>query len=159
MVFIGPVLYTPPVVKFSPPFVEGKIHVLITLGTHLDWHKDAVAEAALSLAKTLPNWIFHFTDGRPVDEAVEQHDNFYRLAWLDYTRWLPGYDVVIHHGGAGIMWHQNIPALVYPVDYDQFDHAARLQRSGKGIWLKGGLREFEHAKPLLVKLVMGSRST
>jgi len=65
-------------------------------------------------------------------------------------------DVVIHHGGAGIMWHciqKGIPALVYPVDYDQFDHAARIEFFKKGIWLRGGLKQLAQARGLLISLV------
>ena len=154
--FIGPALYTPPTDGAAPPFVEGKRHVLITLGTHLDWHKDAVAKAAIALARQLPGWEFHFTDGNPAGEESQRQGNFSRVAWVDYDLWLPRYDAVIHHGGAGIMWHclkKNVPALVYPVDYDQFDHAARLEYSGRGIWIRGGLKALENAGPLLVKLV------
>ena len=33
--FVGPVLYSPPVDAAPPPFIDGRAHVLITLGTHL----------------------------------------------------------------------------------------------------------------------------
>ncbi|GKX61047.1 glycosyltransferase [Leminorella grimontii] len=154
--FIGPALYTPPTKGEAPPFIEGKRHVLVTLGTHLDWHKDAVAKAVISLARGLPDWEFHFTDGNPAGEQSLRQNNFSRVAWIDYDLWLPRYDAVIHHGGAGIMWHclkKNVPALVYPVDYDQFDHAARLEYSGKGVWIRGGLKALANAGPMLVKLV------
>lgn len=154
--FIGPALYTPPTGGEPPPFVEGKRHVLITLGTHLDWHKDAVAKAVMALAHTLPDWEFHFTDGHPAGEEQRRQGNFSRVAWVDYDLWLTRYDAVIHHGGAGIMWHclkKNVPALVYPVDYDQFDHAARLEYSGRGVWIRGGLGSLERAGSQLVKLV------
>ena len=29
-----------------------------------------------------------------------------------------------------------VPSLVFPLDYDQFDHAARLQAAGAGLWLR-----------------------
>lgn len=154
--FIGPALYTPPVDGPPPPFVEGRKHVLVTLGTHLDWHKDEVASALRVLASSLPEWIFHFTEGHAAGTKVTSQDNLHRLAWVDYDRYLSRYDAVIHHGGAGIMWHclqQGIPALVYPVDYDQFDHAARLEYSGKGKWIKGGIKGLENANDALLKLV------
>lgn len=37
------------------------------------------------------------------------------------------------------MYHcllNQIPSVVYPIDYDQFDHAARLDHNGLSIWLK-----------------------
>ncbi len=146
--FIGPALYTPPLDAPAPPFKVGKRHVLVTLGTHLDWHKDRVAQAVSTLAATMPEWEFHFTDGNLTGQSVQQNGNFSRIAWVDYDRWLGHYDAVIHHGGAGILWHcltRHIPALVYPVDYDQFDHAARLEYSGKGGWLRGGIAALERA--------------
>lgn len=154
--FIGPALYTPPADGEKPTFIEGKRHVLITLGTHLDWHKDDVAKAATALAKTLPDWVFHFTDGSLESAECERAGNFLRMHWVDYDAWLSRYDVVIHHGGAGIMWHciqKGIPALVYPVDYDQFDHAARVEFFRKGIWLRGGLRQLEQAREHLLTLI------
>lgn len=157
--FIGPALYTPPTEGIAPPFRENKRHVLVTLGTHLDWHKDDVADAVVTLASTLPDWEFHFTDGNPAGENNPRQGNFSRVAWVDYDLWFSRYDVVIHHGGAGVMWHclkQGIPSLVYPVDYDQFDHAARLEYSGKGIWIRGGLRELAQAGPILKALVATS---
>lgn len=103
--FIGPALYTPPADGEKPTFIEGKRHVLITLGTHLDWHKDDVAKAATALAKTMPDWVFHFTDGSLESAECERAGNFLRMHWVDYDAWLSRYDAVIHHGGAGIMWH------------------------------------------------------
>lgn len=130
--------------------------MLVTLGTHLDWHKDAVMQAVIALASTLPEWFFHFTDGHHCAAESQRQDNVYRVSWVNYDDWLTHYDAVIHHGGAGIMWHclqKNIPALVYPVDYDQFDHAARLAWRGKGVWIKDGLKGLEKAGPLLMALV------
>ena len=153
--FIGPALYTPPGSALPPPFIDGRKHVLVTLGTHLDWHKEEVARALKVLASNLPDWVFHFTEGHAAGEKVISQDNLYRLAWVDYDLYLSRYDAVIHHGGAGIMWHcllQNIPALVYPVDYDQFDHAARLEYSGKGVWIKGGVQGLENAAEALINL-------
>lgn len=154
--FIGPALYTPPLGYQEPAFKEGKKYVLVTLGTHLDWHKEAVAGAVAVLAGTMPDWEFHFTEGNGTSGLRYQQGNFCRVPWVDYDRCLSRYAAVIHHGGAGIMWHcitRNIPALVYPVDYDQFDHAARLEYSGKGIWLRGGLTALEQAGDTLRKLV------
>ena len=54
------------------------------------------------------------------------------------------------------MWkciQKGIPALVYPVDYDQFDHAARVEFFRKGIWLRGGLRQLEQAREQLLTLI------
>ena len=154
--FIGPALYTPANSGSDPYFIPGYRHVLVTLGTHLAWHKDEVADAIRQLARTLPGCRFHFTDGDPEASCVQQTENFIRLPWVNYETCLPHYDVVIHHGGAGIMYYclrHNIPALVYPVDFDQFDHAARLEAAGKGVWIKGGLKALVNARPDIERLL------
>lgn len=153
--FIGPALYTPPNLQPAPHFEAGRRHVLVTLGTHLAWHKDEVVKAVERLARTMPESVFHFTEGDPNAACHQQTDNFIRLPWIDYETCLGHYDVVIHHGGAGILYYclkNNIPALVYPVDFDQFDHAARLDASGKGLWLKGGLSALANAKTQIEQL-------
>lgn len=154
--FIGPALYTPAEQVAEPEFVAGQHYVLVTLGTHLAWHKDEVAQAVLQLARTLPNYIFHFSDGDPAATTHCSIENFVRIPWVNYETCIRHYDVVIHHGGAGIMYYcleNNIPALVYPVDFDQFDHAARLAVAGKGIWLRGGLQALVNAKPEIEQLL------
>lgn len=154
--FIGPALYTPPNDLPAPVFQSGKRHILITLGTHLAWHKNEVVAAITELARSRPEWVFHFSDGDTSATSDQLCKNFIRLAYVDYDKHLQNYDVVIHHGGAGIMYYclkYHKPALIYPVDYDQFDHAARLEASGNGIWLKGGLSELQNAGMLIEKLL------
>lgn len=155
--FIGPALYTPQYDRPAPAFKAGRRHVLVTLGTHLAWHKQPTIDALAQLAATLPEWQFHFSWGDPEMAGVTAvQANLECVPWIDYQRDLQNYAVVIHHGGAGIMYYclqQSIPALVFPVDYDQFDHAARIEAAGKGIWLKGGLTALRNARPLLEQLV------
>jgi UDP:flavonoid glycosyltransferase YjiC (YdhE family) len=134
--FIGPVLHTPPTNGVEPEFREGHRHVLVTLGTHLAWHKDDFAKRMLEVAHALPEVMFHFSDGTPGGAGVRLAGNFQRLPFVDYGRWLPRYDLVVHHAGAGIMYHciaHAKPALAYPLDYDQFDHAARLVHAGLAV--------------------------
>ena len=136
---VGPVLYTPPAAAGEiPRFEPGRRHVLVTLGTHLTWLKDRAAAATALAAAALPEVVFHFSDGQPDvgggGEAVGVGPaNFRRFAYVPYGPCLPRYDLVVHHGGAGIM-HSCLrlgrPAVVFPVDFDQFDHAARLVRAG-----------------------------
>lgn len=136
---VGPVLYTPPAAEGEcPRFEPGRRHVLVTLGTHLTWLKDRAAAATARMAAALPEVIFHFSDGRPGaggggGTADAGPANFRRFAYVPYDSCLPRYDLVVHHGGAGVM-HSCLrlgrPAVVFPVDFDQFDHAARLVRAG-----------------------------
>ena len=144
---VGPVLYTPPAPEktgttttaaVAPRFEPGRLHVLVTLGTHLDWIKDRSAAATARAAAARPDVVFHFSDGRPEGAASATVTapglaNFQRFAYVPYDRYLPRYDLVVHHGGAGILHgclRHGRPAVVFPVDFDQFDHAARLIRAG-----------------------------
>jgi UDP:flavonoid glycosyltransferase YjiC (YdhE family) len=136
-------LYTPPLPVAPPPFVSGRRHILVTLGTHLKFAKDDVARSVHQLATQLRDCEFHFSDGDVTRTGLVTEGNFTRLAFVDYQRHMSRYALVVHHGGAGIMHHTlnaGLPAVVYPIDYDQFDHAARLQYAGLAIRI-GHLRE------------------
>lgn len=130
---VGPVLYTPPSTAPEPPFVPGKAHVLATLGTHLQWKKEAMIAAVRQAAARLPGIELHWSDGDVRSDRRDSDGNFHRLGYVPYSRYLGRYDLVVHHGGTGVMYqtlHAGLPALVLPVDYDQFDHAARLEAAG-----------------------------
>ncbi len=130
---VGPVLYTPPSAVPEPPFVPGRDHVLVTLGTHLRWRKEEMVAAVRRAAAELPGVELHWSDGDVRSGRRESAGNFHRLGYVPYARDLPSYALVVHHGGAGVMYHTlraGVPALVLPVDYDQFDHAARLEAAG-----------------------------
>ncbi len=132
--YVGPVLFTPPVDAPPPDLPPGRRHVLVTAGTHLPWHKQAVLDAAVAAAPDLPDdVVLHVSLGGragpvgPVPAGlsgrVVVHD------YVSYLRDLPRFDAVVHHGGAGVLGHTlaaGLPAVVWPVDYDQFDHAVRL---------------------------------
>ena len=136
-------LYTPPCAAAPPPFVSGRRHILVTLGTHLKFAKDEMARSIHQLATQLHDCEFHFSDGDVTQTGLVTEGNFTRLPFVDYQRHISRYALVVHHGGAGIMYHTlsaGLPAVVYPVDYDQFDHAARLQYAGLAIRI-GHLRE------------------
>ena len=79
--------------------------------------------------------------GHPLSQqhADAAHGALQRHAWVDYPSWVPRMRAVLHHGGAGVMWEclrAGVPALVLPNDYDQFDHAARLQAAGVAVRLR-----------------------
>ena len=137
--FVGPALYTPPNDAAPPPFVDGGVHVLVTLGTHVSWRKDAVAAAVLRAARELPGIEFHFSDGHRASQRRESEGNMHRLGFVSYARDLSRYDLVVHHAGAGVVSQTlaaGTPAIVLPVDYDQFDNAARLEVAGVGLRLR-----------------------
>jgi UDP:flavonoid glycosyltransferase YjiC (YdhE family) len=138
--FVGPKLYTPPTYGGADPVFEpGKRHVLVTGGTHLRWIKDALSGATLKAAQAMSEVVFHFTDGDEGQTQTLSQRNFVRLSYVDYEKHLSRYDLVVHHGGAGILYYCLLlgkPAVVYPIDYDQFDHAARLEHHGLAVWLR-----------------------
>ncbi len=136
---VGPVRYTPPTDIAPPPFVDGRRHVLVTIGTHLPWAKQLYAEAAARAAVALPEIEIHFTDGRvderswPGSSAIASPANFHRLPYVSYARDLSRYALVVHHAGTGVLYHAlaaDLPAVVAPLDYDQPDYAARLEVAG-----------------------------
>ncbi|MBR7781638.1 glycosyltransferase [Undibacterium luofuense] len=150
--FIGPALYTPPLTTPEPQFDAERPAILITLGTHLHWQKEAVVAALSELAAICPEWDFHFSDGRHDQQHQPLRSNLHRYSYISYQSHLAKYAAVIHHGGAGIMYHclqHAIPALVWPQDFDQFDHAARLEVAGKAVWLRNGLRNAQAIRRLL----------
>lgn len=150
--FIGPQLFTPvfaenPIVAFQPD----KKYVLVTLGTHLHWAKGSFRKIINALALAHPDIEFHFSGGGyAFDSEIGKNQkaektsdkcasNLTCYSYINYDQYLMHYDVVIHHGGAGIMYHcllKAIPSIVVPHDYDQFDHAARLLHKGYGLWAK-----------------------
>jgi UDP:flavonoid glycosyltransferase YjiC (YdhE family) len=83
LTFIGPQLYTPPSGHPPTQFVEGRRHVLATVGTHLRWIKDRLAAEVERVAGTMPEVQFHFSDGREAGEAVLR-GNFHRYPFVDY---------------------------------------------------------------------------
>ncbi|KPN06019.1 glycosyltransferase [Xanthomonas arboricola] len=137
--FVGPQLWTPPAAVAPPQFVPGRRHVLVTLGTHLQWVKQRMDQVLRAVALQFPQVIFHFSDGDTAAAPAQTHGNYQRLPYVDYAQQLHRYELVVHHGGAGILYAclaAGLPSIVYPLDYDQFDHAARLQRAGASWWLR-----------------------
>lgn len=136
--FVGPQLYSSATPNPPPDFSSEKLFVLVTMGTHLDWSKTGLWQRILDLSKKFPELEFHFSCGGALLELHENISNCKAYRYIDY-QYITRYSLVIHHGGAGIMYHclnHNIPAVVLPQDYDQFDHAARLEAFGAAIHLK-----------------------
>jgi len=134
---LPPILYTPPSSTESLDFIGGRQYVLVTLGTHLKFAKDDFVEAIRDLAHDMPNVGFHFTDGSTASASINHEGNFSRFPYINYSDSLKHYSLVVHHAGSGIMYHclaAGCPSVVYPMDYDQFDNAARLEWAGAAIW-------------------------
>lgn len=139
--YAGPVLFTPPVDMPPPDLPPGRRHVLVTAGTHLPWHKQALLDASVAAVADLPaDVVVHLSLGgcagsaeaAGLPERVVVHD------YVSYLRDLPRFDAVVHHGGAGVLGHTlaaGLPSVVWPVDYDQFDHAVRLVDAGVAVRL------------------------
>ena len=136
---IGPILYTPSIGGCIPTFEKGKKHILVTIGTHLDHYKNKLAKYIQELAMNQSDCIFHFSDGSPGNESVIREPYYHRYSFVSYEEYLHGYDIVIHHGGTGVMYHclkHGIRSIVLPLDFDQFDNAARLEHAGVAVRIK-----------------------
>ncbi len=95
-----------------------------------------VGAAVRQTAHQLPEVEFHISDGNRSSDRRESDGNVHRIGFVSYAWDLPRYDLVVHHGGAGVLSHTLVagtPALVLLVDYDQFDNAARLEIAGVGL--------------------------
>lgn len=135
--FVGPVLHTPPTPTPDPVFPDdGRPVVLATLGTHLPQAKQTFSELVRRTADAHPEIVFHFTQGTHGSVERRIRGNFHIYDHISYERHLGRYDAVIHHAGAGATYHclrHGIPAVVHPVDFDQFDFAARLVSAGLAV--------------------------
>lgn len=138
--FIGPSLYTPPQPRAATPELEpGRPHILVTLGTHLAAEKQELRPRLQAMAEREKRWVVHFSHGDPAAAVSNRNGSerswFREHAFVSYDAWLSRFDLVLHHGGAGVMYacvREARPALVWPLDYDQFDHAVRIERAGIG---------------------------
>jgi UDP:flavonoid glycosyltransferase YjiC (YdhE family) len=137
---IGPVTGEP---ESAPPLdlPLDKPCVLASVGTHLLWAKERLVADVAEIARALPGWHFVVSLGRPGDTSEARHvlDNVTVVPFVPYARELARFDVVIHHGGAGVTYAAiaaGVPSLVVPHDYDQFDFAARIAWHGIGIRMK-----------------------
>ena len=71
--------------------------------------------------------------GNPPKRLAE---NLLLFDYLPYTDILDKIDFAIHHAGTGIMMaciEHEIPSLILPQDYDQFDNAVRAELAQVGL--------------------------
>ena len=81
----------------------------------------------------MPDFEFHLSDGNYRSERVESDGNFHRIGFVSYLKHIPRYALVVHHAGTGVLAHTlaaGKPAVLLPLEFDQFDYAARLEVAG-----------------------------
>lgn len=162
--FIGPLTASPPFPHRPPTFQAGVRHVLVSLGTHIPWAKGQASQFVQQVAAQMPTVHFHFSYGQsnyktdgPSDDKFDHkfnhkfdskggesqpQNNLFYYDYLPYDHYLPHCDAAIIHGGTGVLYsciRAGVPMLVWPHDYDQFDHAARIVDRGLGLRLKPDL--------------------
>ena len=65
--------------------------------------------------------------------------SFRTVGYIPLGDWLPHCRALIHHGGIGTTSRAidaNIPQMIRPMAFDQYDHAQRIERFGLGVWLR-----------------------
>ena len=128
--FLGPVWLDPGIAGCEPEFVPERRHCLISLGTHVPWAKRKAVALFQQVADRMENWTFDFSWGRADSHETHRRGNWREFSFVSYERFMPRYDLVVHHAGIGVSYaaiQAGLPALVWPQDFDQFDHAARLR--------------------------------
>lgn len=137
--FVGPLTGGPPFPHTAPHFIPGRPCILVTLGTHLPWARERAANLIERMAGEMPDCDFHFSLGQPGSLAREERGNVHHHGFIPYDMYLPRYAAAVIHGGTGITYsciRAAVPMLVWPHDYDQHDHAARIVDRGLGLRLR-----------------------
>lgn len=127
------------VIELQIPFERFAYRILVTTGTMLPEAQKKISGLIEQLARQLPDILFVVSGGDAKASDYRQHENILQTSFVPYNQYLPEFDMVIHHGGAGIVnlcIEHGKPAIVIPQDYDQFDFAARIQYFDIGIWVK-----------------------
>jgi UDP:flavonoid glycosyltransferase YjiC (YdhE family) len=134
---IGPITETPE--RPALPRLPTGPLVLVTVGTHLLWAKRDLLAKLRPLAAAFAGRHFVVSLGRPSGAGCgpkQAASNITVYDYLPYDALMPNFDAVIHHGGAGITYSAikaAKPSLVWPLDYDQFDYAARIAAARAGL--------------------------
>ena len=131
--FIGPIAYAGQARAAAvPPRDPARSRVFLTSGTLVPWVKRRFADAVRAAARALPDVEFRLSLGDP-NAAPDASANLTVVPYADYGEEIAQASLVVHHAGTGIALEcaaRGTPALVHPVDYDQFDTAARLCAHG-----------------------------
>jgi UDP:flavonoid glycosyltransferase YjiC (YdhE family) len=134
--FIGPLTGGPPIPFQPPEFELDRKHVLVSLGTHIPWAREALRSVIQAVGERMPQLQFHVSGGIPGGVKREQFGNVQFVDYFPYEQFLPRYAAAIVHGGTGLVYsciRSGVPMLVAPQDFDQFDHAARIVHRNLGI--------------------------
>lgn len=134
--FIGSFTASPPYPHTPPQFEKSKPHVLVSLGTHLPWAKESAAQFIERLAEQLPELEFHFSFGKAGGQTVKRIKNVSFYDYIPYDLYMHCYRAAIIHGGTGVTYScikAGVPMLVWPHDYDQFDHTVRIVHHHLGL--------------------------
>ncbi|MEL6572698.1 MAG: nucleotide disphospho-sugar-binding domain-containing protein [Pseudomonadota bacterium] len=133
---IGP-LFGPPEGLPPLPLAQGKPRALLTAGTHLPWARSQWEQGARALAAAYPDIDFVLSLGQLDGGSVRRlTENLLAVPAVCYHRDLALFDVIVHHGGTGILYAAlaaGKPSMVVPMDYDQPDYAARIVWHGLGL--------------------------
>ena len=71
---------------------------------------------------------------------ASESDRVLQRPFLPMRALLPRCAAIVHHGGIGtaaLAYAAGIAQVVTPFAHDQFDNAARVARSGCGVWMDG----------------------
>ena len=119
---------------FSPP---SDLPIVFTSGTahhHCRSFFEQAVRACLELKR--PGLLLStFPENFPPDlpETVRA------LSYVSFSQLLPHCSAIVHHGGIGTTSQAlaaGIPQLIRPLAFDQFDNANRVERLGRGLWLR-----------------------
>jgi len=75
----------------------------------------------------------------PSNPGGLDHPNVRNVGYIALGKWLPRCRAIIHHGGIGTTSRAidaNVPQMIRPMAFDQFDNASRVERFGLGVWLR-----------------------
>jgi UDP:flavonoid glycosyltransferase YjiC (YdhE family) len=112
----------------------GEPPVVFTLGSSAiyaagDFYRDSVEAARAAGVRAL------LLTGEPWNRPAELPEGFAAFDYAPYGELLPRARAGVHQGGIGTTaqgLRAGIPALVVPFSHDQFDNAARVERTGAG---------------------------
>jgi rhamnosyltransferase subunit B len=139
---------------------SGEPPVVFTPGSS---YIDSVAfcTAATTALKALGlRGIFLASDGKTLPKLTS---NILVRSYIPLSTLLPRARALVHHGGIGtaaLAYAAGIPQLITPYAFDQFDNAARVERTGCGFSIKAlpnGTRMTESIKRLLNDRLIGEK--